>query len=66
MDSKHSIVVNVRITPANVNDAEPVAEILQDIEKRLGKQPKYMGGWTRDTTARRCVTSWRKPGYSRQ
>ena len=43
MDSKHNIVVNVRITPANVNDAEPVAEILQDIEKRLGKQPKYMG-----------------------
>ena len=43
MDSKHSIVVNVRITPANVNDVEPVAEILKDIEKRLGKQPKYMG-----------------------
>ena len=42
VDSKHNIVVNVRITPANVNDAEPVAEILQDIEKRLGKQPKYM------------------------
>ena len=43
MDSKHNIVVNVRITPANVNDVEPVAEILKDIEKRLGKQPKYMG-----------------------
>ena len=43
MDSKHNIVVNVRITPANVNDVEPVAEILNDIEKRLGKQPKYMG-----------------------
>ena len=42
MDSKHSIVVNVRITPANVNDVEPIAEILKDIEKRLGKQPKYM------------------------
>ena len=40
MDSKHNIVVNVRITPANVNDVEPVAEILKDIEKRLGKQPK--------------------------
>ena len=36
-------MVNVRITPANVNDVEPVAEILKDIEKRLGKQPKYMG-----------------------
>ena len=43
VDSKHSIVVNVRISPANVNDAEPIAEILKDIEKRLGKQPKYMG-----------------------
>ena len=43
MDSKHNIVVNVRITPANVNDVEPIAEILKDIEKRLGKQPKYMG-----------------------
>ena len=43
VDSKHSIVVNVRITPANVNDVEPIAEILKDIEKRLGKQPKYMG-----------------------
>ena len=43
MDSKHNIVVNVRITPANVNDVEPIAEILKDIDKRLGKQPKYMG-----------------------
>ena len=43
MDSKHNVVVNVRITPANVNDVEPIAEILKDIEKRLGKQPKYMG-----------------------
>ena len=43
VDSKHNIVVNVRITPANVNDVEPVAEILKDIDKRLGKQPKYMG-----------------------
>ena len=43
VDSKHNIVVNVRITPANVNDVEPIAEILKDIEKRLGKQPRYMG-----------------------
>ena len=34
VDSKHNIAVNVRITPANVNDAEPAAEILKDIEKR--------------------------------
>ena len=37
VDSKHSIVVNVLIIPANVNDVELVAEILKDIEKRLGK-----------------------------
>ena len=37
------MAVNVRITPANNNDVEPVAEILKDIEKRLGKKPKYMG-----------------------
>ena len=36
MDSKHNIVVNVRITPANVNDAEPIAQIRKDIEKRWG------------------------------
>ena len=28
VDSKHNIVVNVRITPGNINDVEPVAEIL--------------------------------------
>ena len=66
VDSKrHNIVVNVRITPANVNDAESVAEILKDSEKRLGKHPKYMGLDAGDTTARRCVTSLRQPGYSR-
>lgn len=43
VDSKHNIVVNVRITPANVNDVDPVSQILDDIEKRLGKLPKYMG-----------------------
>ena len=36
VDGKHNIAVNVRITPANVNDAEPAAEILKDIEKRWG------------------------------
>ena len=28
MDSKHNIVVNVRMSTANVNDVEPIAEIL--------------------------------------
>ena len=37
------MAVNVRITPANNNDVEPMVEILKDIEKRLGKKPKYMG-----------------------
>ena len=64
VDSKHNVVVNVRITPANVNDVEPVAQIRKDIEKRLESSPSTWG-WTRDTTARRCVTSWYKPGYSR-
>lgn len=43
VDSKNNIVVNVRITPANVNDVEPVSDILDDIEKRLGHLPTYMG-----------------------
>ena len=43
VDSKHNIVVNVRITPANINDVDPVPDILDDIEKRLGHLPAYMG-----------------------
>ena len=43
VDSKNNIVVNVRITPANVNDVDPVPDILDDIEKRLGRLPAYMG-----------------------
>lgn len=43
VDSKNNIVVNVRITPANVNDVDPVTDILDDIEKRLGHLPSYMG-----------------------
>ena len=61
MDSKHNIVVNVRITPANVNDVEPIAEILKDIEKRLENSPGTWG-WMRATTTRRCATSLRKRG----
>lgn len=65
MDGKHNIAVNVRITPANVNDAEPAAEILKDIEKRWGTILSTWG-WTRDTTARRCAAGLRQPGYGRQ
>lgn len=43
VDSKHNIVVNVRVTPANVNDVDPVPDILDDVEKRLGHLPRYMG-----------------------
>ena len=43
VDSKKNIIVNVHITPANVNDVEPMSEILNGIEKRLGHLPKYMG-----------------------
>jgi len=43
VDSKHNVIVNVRITPANVHDIDPIPQILDDIEQRLGKLPKYMG-----------------------
>lgn len=43
VDSKNNIVVNVQITPANVNDVDPIPEILKEIETRLGYLPKYMG-----------------------
>lgn len=43
VDSKNNVIVNVRITPANVNDIDPVPDILDDIQKRLGRLPTYMG-----------------------
>lgn len=43
VDSRSNVIVNVRVTAANVNDVDPVPEILRDIEKRLGHLPKYMG-----------------------
>ena len=43
MDSKHNVIVNVHITPATINDATPVPELLEEIETRLGHLPKYMG-----------------------
>jgi len=35
--------VNVRVTAANVNDVDPVPDILRDVKKRLGHLPEYMG-----------------------
>jgi IS5 family transposase len=43
VDSKHNVIVNVHITPANINDITPVPEILEEIKRRLGHLPKYMG-----------------------
>lgn len=54
VDSKHNIVVNVRITPANINDVDPMHEIMEDIEKRLGYLPNYMGVDAGYHNARTC------------
>ena len=43
VDSLHNVIVNVHVEPANINDVTPMPEILDEIEKRLGKLPKYMG-----------------------
>jgi len=43
VDAKRNVIVNVHIEPANVNDTTPLPEILDEIEARLGKLPKYMG-----------------------
>ena len=43
VDSKCNVIVNVHVEPANINDVTPMPEILEEIETRLGKLPKYMG-----------------------
>ena len=43
VDSSHNVIVNVHVEPANINDVTPMPEILDEIEQRLGKLPKYMG-----------------------
>lgn len=43
VDSRCNVIVNVRVTAANVNDVDPVPEIMGDIERRLGYLPEYMG-----------------------
>ena len=43
VDSSHNVIVNVHVEPANINDVTPMPEILNEIEARLGKLPKYMG-----------------------
>ena len=43
VDLKRNVIVNVHIEPANVNDTTPLPEILEEVQKRLGKLPVYMG-----------------------
>ncbi len=43
VDSKRNVIVNVHIEPANVNDMNPMPQILKEIKERLGQLPKYMG-----------------------
>ena len=43
VDSKRNVIVNVHVEAANINDVTPMPEILDDVERRLGKLPKYMG-----------------------
>lgn len=43
VDSRNNVIVNVRVTPANVNDVDPLSEQLEDIKRRLGYLPELMG-----------------------
>lgn len=43
VDSKRNIIVNTRITPANMHDCDAIPEILEDIQNRLGEMPLFMG-----------------------
>ena len=43
VDSRCNVIVNVRVTAANINDIDPLPDILRDIRKRLGYLPAYMG-----------------------
>ena len=43
VDSKRNVIVNVHVEAANINDVTPMPEILDEVERRLGKLPRYMG-----------------------
>ena len=43
VDSKRNVIVNVHVEPANLNDVTPMPSIPEEIRKRLGALPKYMG-----------------------
>jgi transposase len=42
VDSANNVIVNVRVTAANVSDIDPMPEILRDVERRLGSLPEKM------------------------
>lgn len=42
-DSKHNIIVNTHITPANSHDCDAIPDILTQIQNRLGNMPLFMG-----------------------
>lgn len=43
VDSKNNIIVNVHVTAANINDVDPVANIIAQVSSRLGRTPEFMG-----------------------
>ena len=55
VDSKHNIIVNSHVTPANVSDDTPLPRILKEIEHRLGILPSYMG---LDAGYHNAATAW--------
>ena len=55
VDSKHNIIVNSHVTAANVADDVPLPEIIQEVVKRLGQRPEYMG---LDAAYHNAPTAW--------
>lgn len=43
VDRKKNIIVDTLVTPANVNDVDPLREVLDRVTDRLGKSPNYQG-----------------------
>jgi len=43
VDSKCNIIVNSYVTAANVHDTVPLPQILEQVTRRLGTKPQYMG-----------------------
>ena len=43
VDSSRNMIVNVHVEAANINDVPAMCEMLDEVEKRPGKLPGYMG-----------------------